>query len=100
VVLASKGYPGAYDIGRAVTGLEKAAELPDTVVFHGATEVEKGKLLTKGGRVLNVAALGNTLEAALEKAYRGVQIVQFEGKQFRRDIGAHALKFKECHHGR
>ena len=100
VVLASKGYPGAYDIGRVVTGLEKAGDLPDTVVFHGGTEVDKGRILTTGGRVLNVVALGETLEIALEKAYRGVEIIQFEGKQFRRDIGVHALKFKECHHGR
>ncbi len=104
VVLASKGYPGAYDIGRVVTGLDKAADQPDTLVFHGATEVDKGRILTKGGRVLNVAALGESLEAALQKAYKGADLIQFEGKQFRRDIGSRALKFtrkakESCHHG-
>ncbi len=104
VVLASKGYPGAYDIGRVVTGLDKAADQPDTLVFHGATEVEKRRILTKGGRVLNVAALGESLETALQKVYKGVDLIQFEGKQFRRDIGARALNFtrkakESCHHG-
>ncbi|MCM8811445.1 MAG: phosphoribosylamine--glycine ligase [Candidatus Omnitrophica bacterium] len=94
VVLASKGYPGSYDIGRVISGLDKAADLPDTIVFHAGTESDKGRLLTKGGRVLNVVGMGHTLEAALEKAYHGVDLIDFEGKQYRRDIGSHALKSK------
>lgn len=92
VVLASQGYPGRHDIGRAITGIEKATDDPDTLVFHAGTKVEGERLVTWGGRVLNVVGLGLTLESALEKAYQGADKIQFEGKQFRRDIGARALK--------
>lgn len=94
VVLASKGYPSKYDIGREITGLNQAAELPDTLVFQAGTSLEGGRLLTRGGRVLSIVALGENLKRALEKAYQAVDLVQFEGKQFRRDIGAHALRYR------
>jgi len=94
VVLASQGYPGRYDIGRAVTGVERAED-SDTLVFHAGTKLEGDRLLTWGGRVLNVVGLGATLESALEKAYRAADKIQFEGKQFRRDIGARALRKTE-----
>ncbi len=97
VVLASGGYPERYDVGRAVTGLQKAADLEDTFVFHAGTKKEGGRFITSGGRVLNVVSLGETLEGALKKAYEAVEKIQFEGKQFRRDIGSRALKKKEMH---
>jgi phosphoribosylamine--glycine ligase len=94
VVLASEGYPGRYDIGRTITGLSRVADWPETLVFHAGTQREGQRLVTWGGRVLNVVGLGETLEAALERAYRAVDQIQFEGKQFRRDIGARALRYK------
>lgn len=97
VVLASGGYPERYDVGRTVTGLQKAADLEDTFVFHAGTKREGGRFITSGGRVLNVVSLGETLEAALKKVYDAVEKIQFEGKQFRRDIGSQALKKKEIH---
>ena len=96
VVLASGGYPERYDIDRPITGLEKVADVPDTLVFHAGTKREGGRLVTWGGRVLSVVGLGETLEGALEKAYRAADLIWFEGKQFRRDIGARALKVKEA----
>ncbi len=94
VVLASAGYPGRYDVGRVITGLEQAADLSDTLIFHAGTKREGGRLVTCGGRILSVVGLGSSLEAALEKAYQAVDQIQFEGKQFRRDIGARALRYK------
>ena len=94
VVLASGGYPEKYDVGRPILGLERVADLPETLLFQAGTKLEKGKLLTWGGRVLNVVGLGDSLEAALERAYQAVEVVHFEGKQFRRDIGARALRHK------
>lgn len=95
VVLASQGYPNKVDIGRAITGLEKAAELPETLIFYAGTKREGPRLVTWGGRVLNVVGLGSTLEAALERAYAACEEIQFEGKQFRKDIGFRALQYKE-----
>ena len=92
LVLASQGYPGKYDLGREITGVKEAAELPDTLIFHAGTKREGSRLLTTGGRVLNVAALGETLEEALKKVYQAADRIQFEGRQFRRDIGARALR--------
>jgi len=92
VVLASQGYPGRYDLGREITGVGKAAEMPDTLIFHAGTKREGSRLLTYGGRVLNVVALGETLEEVRRKAYQAVDRIRFEGMQFRRDIGARALE--------
>ena len=82
VVMASEGYPGTYPQGREITGLEKAP-----LCFHAGTRREGGKLVTSGGRVLGVTALGADLAAAREAAYRDVGEIHFEGAQFRRDIG-------------
>ncbi len=92
VVLASQGYPGKYDMGREITGLPKALDLPETLIFHAGTKKEGERLLTVGGRVFGVVGLGETLEQALEKAYTAADTIQFEGKHFRKDIGARALK--------
>jgi phosphoribosylamine--glycine ligase len=91
VVLASKGYPGPYQKGRAIAGLAEAAELPDLKVFHAGTKKQEGRTVTDGGRVLGVTALGDTLAAAKELAYQGVRRIEFGGMQLRRDIGDKAI---------
>jgi phosphoribosylamine--glycine ligase len=88
VVLASPGYPGSYPQGAAITGLEEAAALPDVVVFHAGTRRTDAGLVTAGGRVLNVCALGADIAAARARAYEAVARIRFEGMHFRRDIAA------------
>jgi phosphoribosylamine--glycine ligase len=93
VVLASAGYPGGYETGKPITGLEQAAGLEGVTVFHAGTKLEKtGQIVTSGGRVLNVTGVGPTLTQALERAYAGVDRIEFEGKQFRTDIGAREIE--------
>ena len=91
VVLASQGYPGNYSKGKVITGLAEAAQLPDVKVFHAATHSEKDLVLTDGGRVLGVSALGETLAEAKRNAYDGVGLLHFQGAFFRKDIGDKAL---------
>ena len=91
VVMASAGYPGAYPKGKVIEGLDRAAALPDVQVFHAGTRLENGRVVTAGGRVLNVTASGATLEAAVARAYEAVGCIHFEGAQYRRDIAARAL---------
>ena len=87
VALASGGYPGTYDTGLAVEGVDGVE--PDVLVFHAGTRRrDDGALVTAGGRVLTVAAMGPTLEAAREKAYRNVERIRFQGAHYRHDIGA------------
>ena len=88
VVLASGGYPGPIEKGKVITGIEKASADPDVVVFHAGTAHKEGHVVTNGGRVLGVTALGSTLEEARQKAYAAADKIAFEGKQLRRDIGA------------
>ncbi len=92
VVLASKGYPQKPEDGKEIFGLEKV-EKEDVIIFHAGTELKNDKVITKGGRVLNVCAWGNTLKEAQEKVYRAIENIRFEGMQFRRDIGYRALNF-------
>ena len=91
VVMASGGYPGAYAKGKPITGLEDAARLPATKVFHAGTTEADGRIVTNGGRVLGVTAWGVDLVQARAAAYAAAGCIQFEGAQFRRDIGAKAL---------
>lgn len=86
VVMASGGYPGAYATGKPITGLDDAAER-GAMVFQAGTSVTPDGLVTDGGRVLGVTALGPTLEAALDTAYAGVDAIHFDGAQYRTDIG-------------
>jgi phosphoribosylamine--glycine ligase len=86
VAMASGGYPGPYETGLPVEGIEDVE--PGVCVFHAGTRSEGGRLVTGGGRVLTVAATGATMEAAREKAYRNVERIRFEGAHYRRDIGA------------
>ncbi|MCL2888236.1 MAG: phosphoribosylamine--glycine ligase [Elusimicrobia bacterium] len=83
VVLASEGYPDKPLTGREITGLAQV----NTAVFHAGTEVKDGKVLTKGGRVLGVTAVGENLRAARRKAYAEIEKIHFDGMQFRKDIG-------------
>lgn len=91
VVLASRGYPGAYPKGIPIYGVEDAQALEGVTVYHAGTALKDGQLVTAGGRVLNVTGMGPRLEAALERAYAGVARIRFEGMQYRRDIGHRAL---------
>jgi phosphoribosylamine--glycine ligase len=91
VVLTAGGYPGAYQRGRVITGHEEAAKMKDVLVFHAGTTRRDGRLVTNGGRVLNVTALGDTLQAAVGRAYEAVGMIHFEGMHARRDIAARAL---------
>ncbi|RKQ63861.1 phosphoribosylamine--glycine ligase [Thermovibrio guaymasensis] len=92
VVLASKGYPGKYEKGKVITGIEEAEKIPTVVVFHAGTKIENGKLVTNGGRVLNVTALGKDIFEARERVYRAVEKIHFEGMHYRKDIGLKAIK--------
>jgi phosphoribosylamine--glycine ligase len=85
VVLASGGYPGDYRTGLPISGVEDVDE--DVTVFHAGTRVQDSRLVTAGGRVLSVVAMGETLAAARAKAYANVQRIRFEGVHYRRDIG-------------
>ncbi len=90
VVMSSGGYPGEYKTGYEITGLDAAAE-NESVVFHAGTKLEDGKIVTSGGRVLGVTALGKGLQAAIDSAYKAVEKIHFESCFFRRDIGAKAF---------
>lgn len=91
VVMASAGYPGKYQTGAPISGLEQAPE-KETKVFHSGTALQDGRLVTAGGRVLSVTAWGKDLQEAREKAYRQIEKISFPGAQFRRDIAYRALK--------
>ena len=87
VVLASGGYPGRYAKGKPITGLEAAAALPHVTVFHAGTRLEGDSVVTSGGRVLSVTAIGADIDEAAARAYEAAAKIDFEGKQLRRDIG-------------
>lgn len=96
VVLASEGYPGSYEKGKVISGIDAAEALDDVIVFHAGTATDDaGNLVTAGGRVLNVVALGDTFEQARDRAYEACDLIEFDGKQLRRDIGAKALRGRE-----
>ena len=96
VVLASAGYPGSYEKGKVIEGIEAAEALPGITVFHAGTKLnDNGQLVTSGGRVLNVTALGATFDEARARAYEALELINFEGKQFRTDIGAKAAAGRE-----
>ncbi len=87
IVLASGGYPGNYNRGEVITGVDDAEKFGDIVVFYAGTKLEGDKLVTNGGRVLGVTATGKTLNKALDKAYEAVKKIHFNGMQYRTDIG-------------
>jgi phosphoribosylamine--glycine ligase len=91
VVIASAGYPGKYEKGKAISGLDKAAAT-GAVVFHAGTAFKDGEIVSAGGRVLGVSALGKDMADAIANAYKGVAEIAFDGAYYRKDIGAKALK--------
>jgi phosphoribosylamine---glycine ligase len=91
VVLASAGYPGRVTTGVPIAGLFQASQVPGVTVFHSGTAVADKRIVTAGGRVLTVVGTGNNYQEAIDRAYRGVSAISFEGMQYRRDIGAKAL---------
>lgn len=91
VIMASGGYPKSYPKGIEITGLSNG-QLDGVTVYHAGTAIKDGKLVTSGGRVLGVTALGDTLEDALKKSYEAVEKINFDGAHYRKDIGARALK--------
>lgn len=93
VVMASGGYPGSYQTGKEITGLETAESLPDVKVYHAGTARKDGKCVTNGGRVLGVTAKGKSLESAVDTAYTAVNKIKFENHYYRPDIG-----FRVIHH--
>ena len=86
VVLASAGYPGTYETGKAISGLNEVAKLEDVQVFHAGTKIVADQVVTAGGRVLAVTALGSTIAAARDRAYAAASRIRFEGCHYRRDI--------------
>ena len=91
VVMASGGYPGSYEKGKPITGLEEAARVPDAFVFHAGTTFKEGKVITHGGRVLGVTALGSGIQEAIQRAYEAVAKISWEGAYYRKDIGQKAI---------
>ncbi len=94
VVMASGGYPGDYEKGKVISGLDEAAQLPDVVVFHAGTRQQNGQVVTNGGRVLGVTALGTEIAAAKARAYEALDRIRFEGAYCRRDIADKAIRQK------
>jgi len=92
VVMAAGGYPGPYQKGKKIRGLKVAAGLSETIVFHAGTRLQEGDILTSGGRVLGVTALGDDLKAAVDRAYVAVKKISFDGALFRRDIAFKAFR--------
>ena len=87
VVMASEGYPDAYDKGHVIRGLEDAAKIPDVKVFHAGTKLnESGEVVTSGGRVLGVTGLGENVAAAKLNAYKAVKCIRWNGAWCRKDI--------------
>lgn len=96
VVAAAQGYPGAYPKGQVITGIEQAEQLGATV-FQAGTQLKQQQILTDGGRVLGVTATGDTLAEAIAGAYKAIDLIQFEGMYYRKDIGHRAIKSDFSH---
>jgi phosphoribosylamine--glycine ligase len=92
VVMSSGGYPGSYETGQEIFGLDEAGKVEDTVIFHAGTAIKEGKIVTSGGRVLGVTSLGDSVEQAIDKAYKACEKISFNNHFYRKDIGAKALK--------
>ncbi len=93
VVMAAPGYPGSYPKSLEITGLEDAAAMENAIVFHAGTALKDGRVVTAGGRVLTVSALGNDLRSAVDAAYAAVGKIHFEGAHFRKDIAHKAFRW-------
>ena len=94
VVMASGGYPGNYERGQVIRGLDKAAETPDVKVFHAGTATVDGQVVANGGRVLGITALGNSVSAAKLQAYTAVKEIRWDGAWCRKDISDKVIKWE------
>jgi phosphoribosylamine--glycine ligase len=92
VVIASQGYPGAFEAGKKIRGIADAESAPEVKIFHAGTSRRDGEYFTTGGRVLGVTAKAGDLPGAIQRAYEAVAKINFEGARCRSDIGARALK--------
>lgn len=92
VVMAADGYPGDYRKGDEIRGLEEAANMKDVMVFHAGTTLKGGKIVTNGGRVLSVTALGSGIKEAIDRTYEAVSKISWDGVHYRKDIGRRALR--------
>lgn len=92
VVMATKGYPGAYSTGSEIRGIDEAQKCEGVIVFHAGAKEKDGRLFADGGRVLNITACGRTIRDAVERAYRGIERIDWPEGYYRRDIGWRALK--------
>ena len=90
-IMASGGYPGDYETGKVIHGVDDADALNDVVVFHAGTKLISDKIVTDGGRVLGVTAIGTDIESSINLAYQGVSKISFEQAHYRSDIGYHAI---------
>jgi len=93
VVMASHGYPGSYDKGHEIRGLDEANSLDDVQVFHAGTSENNGQIVSNGGRVLGITALGDDLSAAKKRAYEAVKCIRWEGAWCRKDISDKARQY-------
>ncbi|MEN3037910.1 MAG: phosphoribosylamine--glycine ligase [Candidatus Kryptonium sp.] len=95
VILASAGYPDNYEIDKEIKGLDEAREINDVIIFHAGTKKVNGKIVTSGGRVMGITAIGaeNDFENTIKKAYSAVEKIKFEGMHYRTDIGKKAIEF-------
>ena len=98
VVLASGGYPGAFETGKPIAGLEAAAEVPGALIVHAGTAERDGRIVTAGGRVLTVVAGAPTFEDARRRAYTAAGRISFDASFFRRDIGRRAVDTSQQGH--
>ncbi|MFZ1929124.1 MAG: phosphoribosylglycinamide synthetase C domain-containing protein, partial [Candidatus Sulfotelmatobacter sp.] len=92
VVMSSGGYPGAFEVGKKISGLDEAAAVDGVKVFHAGTAKRDGEFYTAGGRVLGVTARDGELKTAVERAYQACERIRFEGAHYRKDIAGRALK--------
>ncbi|HGJ64873.1 TPA: phosphoribosylamine--glycine ligase, partial [bacterium] len=91
VAMVSGGYPASYEKGKVINGLDQARNLDKIIVFHAGTAEKDGKVVTSGGRVLGITALGNTIKDAIDLAYKAINEISFDGAYYRKDIGYRAL---------
>jgi phosphoribosylamine--glycine ligase len=99
VVMASKGYPGDYEKGKAIKGLQEVSRMEDVFVFHAGTASKEGQIVTNGGRVLGVTGLGEDIHRAIERTYEAVKKISWDGVHYRTDIGQKALCYSAvCRH--
>jgi phosphoribosylamine--glycine ligase len=90
--MASGGYPNNYEKGKPISGIEEAEKVEGVKVFHAGTAMKDGRLVTSGGRVLGVTALGDTIAEAQKKAYEATRLISFDGAYYRKDIADKAIK--------